>query len=76
MKVLWGDRDITVTPDERWNAVLAWAETFEGFAETIQQVMTADDLVFLRSRYRGVHAGEWTVCRPRARRSSGTHGRF
>lgn len=35
------------------------ASTFDGFAETIQQMVTEDDLVFHRSRYRGVHTGEW-----------------
>jgi hypothetical protein len=64
MRVLWGDRELVVTPDEHWNAVLAWAETFDGFAETIQQIMTEDDLVFLRSRYRGVHTGEWNGVPP------------
>ena len=59
MRVLWGDRELTVTPEEHWEAVLSWAETFRGFAEIIQQIMTEGDLVFLRSRYRGAHTGEW-----------------
>lgn len=57
--VRWGERELAVSPDEHWSAVLAWAETFEGFAEEIQQIMTEGDLVFLRSRYTGVHRGEW-----------------
>ena len=59
MLVQWGDREVIVTPDDHWNAVLAWNEMFEGFAEEIQQIMTEGDLVFLRSRYSGTHTGEW-----------------
>lgn len=64
LRVRWGDRDLIVTPEEHWNAVLSWGETFEGFAEEIQQMLTADDLVFLRSLYRGVHVGEWNGVAP------------
>jgi len=64
LRVRWGDRDLIVTPDEHWNAVLSWAETFEGFAEKIQQTVTEDDLVFVRSRYRGLHVGEWNGIAP------------
>lgn len=64
LRVLWGDRDLTVTPDEHWKAVLSWAETFRGFTEEIEQVVTEGDLVFLRSRYRGVHVGEWNGVPP------------
>lgn len=59
LRVLWGERELIVSPDEHWDAVLSWAETFDGFSEEIQQVLTENDLVFLRSVYRGVHVGEW-----------------
>ena len=67
LRVLWGDRDLTVTPDQHWNAVLSWAATFEGFNEEIQQVITEGNLVFLRSIYRGVHREEWNGIAPTGR---------
>ena len=59
LMVHWGDRELIVTPDEHWDAVSSWGERFEGFAEEIQQIMAEGDLVFLRSRYRGIHRSEW-----------------
>ncbi|MDX1691484.1 MAG: ester cyclase [Acidimicrobiia bacterium] len=50
---------VIVTPDQHWAAVLAWNERFEGFTESIQQMVAEGDHVFLRSRYSGVHQGEW-----------------
>jgi len=33
LRVRRGDRDLIMTPEEHWNAVLSWGETFEGFSE-------------------------------------------
>lgn len=54
-----GGADLVVSPDQHWNAVLSWAERFDGFSEEIQQMIVEGDLVFLRSRYSGTHQGEW-----------------
>lgn len=67
ISVVWGDRALSVTHDEHWDAVLHWAEVFEGFSEEIQQMITEGDLVFLRSLYRGVHHGIWKSLAPTGR---------
>lgn len=67
MRVVWGDRTLSVTHDQHWEAVLQWAATFEGFSEAIQQMITEGDLVFLRSVYRGVHRGPWNGIAPTGR---------
>jgi ketosteroid isomerase-like protein len=58
---------IVVTPDDHWAAVLAWNERFEGFHEDIQEMLFEDDRVFVRSRYSGVHRGEWRGIAPTGR---------
>jgi ketosteroid isomerase-like protein len=62
-----GEEDLVVTPDEHWAAVLAWAERFDGFSEETRQMVAEGDLVFLRSRYSGVHQGEWRGVEPTGR---------
>ena len=55
---------IVVTPEEHWEAVLTWNRRFSGFAESIQQLVAEDDFVFVRSRYSGIHVGEWRGIAP------------
>jgi ketosteroid isomerase-like protein len=62
-----GSDPVVVTPEQHWAAVLAWAERFEGFSESIQQMVAEGDLVALRSRYSGVHRGEWRGMAPTGR---------
>ncbi len=64
IRVISGGQKLSVTHDEHWEAVLSWAATFGGFSEEIQQMVVEGDLVFLRSRYRGVHQGAWRGLAP------------
>lgn len=63
-----GEGSLVVTPEEHWQAVLAWEERFEGFAEEIRDMVADGDLVFLRSRYSGIHRQPWLGVEPTNRR--------
>jgi ketosteroid isomerase-like protein len=58
---------LVVTPDQHWAAVLSWADRFEGFSEEIQEMIAEGDLLFLRSRYSGIHRGVWRDIEPTGR---------